>query len=152
MKYDKISRINDFNSLKSIIISCIDEKNVDISYAINPLNEYVNGLLLEIKELKDVIKEYKKKANIYYYEELKKTRVLLKKEYAENVSLKAELVTLKYAENVSLKAEIESLQDQLKECVNDYENDIKDNEVIKEVEEELYKSYKKNKPSKQRSI
>ena len=137
MKYDKISRINDFNSLKSIIISCIDEKNVDISYAINPLNEYVNGLLLEIKELKDVIKEYKKKANIYYYEELKKTRVLLKKEYAENVSL---------------KAEIESLQDQLKECVNDYENDIKDNEVIKEVEEELYKSYKKNKPSKQRSI
>ena len=152
MKYDKISRINAFNSLKSIIISCIDEKNVDISYAINPLNEYVNGLLLEIKELKDVIKEYKKKANIYYYEELKKTRVLLKKEYAENVSLKAELVTLKYAENVSLKAEIESLQDQLKECVNDYENDIKDNEVIKEVEEELYKSYKKNKPSKQRSI
>ena len=137
MKYDKISRINDFNSLKSIIISCIDEKNVDISYAINPLNEYVNGLLLEIKELKDVIKEYKIKVNIYYYEELKKTRVLLKKEYAENVSL---------------KAEIESLQDQLKECVNDYENDIKDNEVIKEVEEEVYKSYKKNKPSKQRSV
>ena len=87
MKYDKISRINDFNSLKSIIISCIDEKNVDISYAINPLNEYVNGLLLEIKELKDVIKEYKIKVNIYYYEELKKTRVLLKKEYEENVSL-----------------------------------------------------------------
>ena len=137
MKYDKISRINDFNSLKSIIISCIDEKNIDISYAINPLNEYVNGLLLEIKELKDVIKEYKIKVNIYYYEELKKTRVLLKKEYAENVSL---------------KAEIESLQDQLKECVNDYENDIKDNEVIKEVEEEVYKSYKKNKPSKQRSV
>ena len=102
MEYDKISRINAFNSLKSLIISCIDEKNINISYAINPLNEYVNGLIWEIYEL---------------------------------------------------QAENESLQDQLKECVNDYENDInKDNEVIKEVEEELYKSYKKNKPSNQRSV
>ena len=34
-----------------------------------------------------------------------------------------------------------------------FRDDInKDDEVIKEVEEELYKSYKKNKPSKQRSI
>jgi hypothetical protein len=40
----KIEKINAFNELKSTIISCIDEKNVDTSYAITPLIIFVGQL------------------------------------------------------------------------------------------------------------
>ena len=40
----KIEKINAFNELKSTIISCIDEKNVDTNYAITPLIIFVGKL------------------------------------------------------------------------------------------------------------
>ena len=119
----KIEKINAFNVLKSTIISCIDEKNVNTSYAITPLiifvgklESYYDAMMGESEkawmELCNgrVDKDYH---NSVYdeVEELKAENERLKKGFGHGVLVELEQVD-------SLKEEIESLQDQLKEAVN----------------------------------
>ena len=119
----KIEKINAFNELKSTIISCIDEKNVDISYAITPLIVFVG----QLESYYDVIIEELKATN--YHDEIKdlhkerddlyKACKLLKD---DNKELKADNERLRI-ENNTLKLSNGKIKDELQSVNDDYNND-----------------------------
>ena len=120
-------RLKEENNTSIITNERVEEENEDLRKACKLLKAEDIEQLKENQELKDVIKQYKTKQNIYYYDELMKTREYLKREDAENDRLKAELKQTNKDYNHDCKLH-EELSDKQHDIILKLEEDIKEKE------------------------